>query len=241
MGWAAVAAGAAAAAGWFCSPVGRVPPRPRRPTGPAGRRRRIGPTAAGLLTAVAGLALLGWPWGVPAGMLAVLGVPRLLRLLETSSERTARLRLQADLPLAADLLAGAVSAGCPTGAALEAVAAALDGVLAAVLARAAAELSLGADSQGAWNAALAGAPTGAAGVADLAEVLTAADSSGLAPVAALHGIAARARAATAAAAAEHAQRAGVRSAGPLGLCFLPAFVVVGIVPALAAAARALLR
>ena len=39
---------------------------------------------------------------------------------------------------------------------------------------------------------------------------------------------------------ETARRVAVRSAGPLGLCFLPAFVLVGIVPTIIGAFRGVL-
>ena len=47
---------------------------------------------------------------------------------------------------------------------------------------------------------------------------------------ALDHAAERARAASDAAALARAERAGVMVAGPLGLCFLPAFVCLGVVP-----------
>jgi hypothetical protein len=39
---------------------------------------------------------------------------------------------------------------------------------------------------------------------------------------------------------ERARRAGVHAVGPLAACFLPAFVLVGVVPVVAGVARALL-
>jgi hypothetical protein len=43
------------------------------------------------------------------------------------------------------------------------------------------------------------------------------------------------------AATEQARVAGVRAVGPLAACFLPAFVLVGVVPVVAGVAGSLLR
>lgn len=53
-------------------------------------------------------------------------------------------------------------------------------------------------------------------------------------------IAASARAEAGAEASRVARRAGVMAVGPLGLCFLPAFVVLGVVPAIVGLAEPLL-
>ncbi|MDT7545909.1 MAG: hypothetical protein QOE99_2019, partial [Actinomycetota bacterium] len=67
-------------------------------------------------------------------------------------------------------------------------------------------------------------------------------AEGGAPVsAAVSRLSSEARADAAAAGTEAARRVGVLVVAPLGLCFLPAFVLLGIVPVVAGLAASLLR
>lgn len=134
-----------------------------------------------------------------------------------------------------DLLSAALLAGLPTADALAGVADALRAAEpagpaspsgpAAALRAAAARLRLGADSDEAW----AGVP-GADRIAPVATVLARATDGGGSVRAALEHSAARMRSEADAAAVTSAERAAVLVAGPLGLCFLPAFVCLGVVP-----------
>ncbi len=95
----------------------------------------------------------------------------------------------------------------------------------ALLAGVASLLLLGADARAAWRAA--------AEHPDLAPVAAAARRSavgGTGLVEALQEQAQRLRSQGSAAAARSAGRAGVLMAGPLGLCFLPAFLCLGLAP-----------
>ncbi|UNX55246.1 type II secretion system F family protein [Georgenia sp. TF02-10] len=104
-----------------------------------------------------------------------------------------------------------------------------DGVeVAAALRQAGAALLLGAD----WAEAWAGAP---AGLAPLADALQPAWVSGAAPGPLLQRAAEALRAGRHQQAQEAAARLGVRLVLPLGLCFLPAFVLLGVVPVVIAA------
>ena len=102
--------------------------------------------------------------------------------------------------------------------------------LGALLRRASDLLAMGADPDTAWQAPEGHEPDGCEALSRLAR-RSASSGSALA-----HGVAELAEQSrqdarhTAAAAAE---RAGVLIAGPLGLCFLPAFVCLGIVPVVA--------
>jgi pilus assembly protein TadC len=93
------------------------------------------------------------------------------------------------------------------------------------LARAAAELRLGADPVDTWTR-LGEHP----GLAPLARCLARACESGAPPAAVLARLADAQRAAAARAAQARVRRAGVLATAPLGLCFLPAFVLTGVVP-----------
>lgn len=131
---------------------------------------------------------------------------------------------------ALDVLSVCLSAGMAVPAAAAATADFAPPTLAAVLRRAADLLSLGADPDTAWQA-----PDGAEdeGSAALARLARRSASSGTALAAGVAELAEQSRQEVGHRAAAAAERAGVLIAGPLGLCFLPAFVCVGIVPAVA--------
>ncbi|GAA1507073.1 hypothetical protein GCM10009730_08530 [Streptomyces albidochromogenes] len=129
------------------------------------------------------------------------------------------------LPLAADLLAACVSAGAGPREAAEAVGDSLGGPVGERLARAPAELRLGGEPADAWGRL--GAIPGAEG---LARALERAGASGAPAAGPVTRVAESLRAARERDASARAQRAGVLMVGPVGLCFLPAFLVVGVVP-----------
>ncbi|MFF3505306.1 type II secretion system F family protein [Streptomyces sp. NPDC003247] len=129
------------------------------------------------------------------------------------------------LPLAADLLAACVAAGAGPVIAAQAVGEALGGPLGDGLARGAAEVRLGGEPATAWRR-LAAAP----GAAALARLLERADVTGLPAAAPVTRLAADARAEWARTGTARARRAAVMVTAPVGLCFLPAFVAVGIAP-----------
>ena len=110
--------------------------------------------------------------------------------------------------------------------------------LGAVLTRAADLLALGADPSVAWSSPVE--PLDDQGEA----LLRLARRSAASGTALAHGVAdlaEQSRQRAAAAADAKAQRASVLIAGPLGLCYLPAFVCLGIVPIVAGLAGDILR
>lgn len=129
-----------------------------------------------------------------------------------------------------DMIGVCLSAGLPVDRALEAVAG-LGGGESEVcreLGLAAGRLRLGTAPDAIWSAS-ASDPV----LRRLGDVLRRTAVSGAAATASLEQASARLRAERAAADVARAERAGVMVAGPLGLCFLPAFVVLGIVPVVA--------
>ncbi|RLP93596.1 type II secretion system F family protein [Micromonospora sp. CV4] len=194
-----------------------------------GRRR---PDAIRLAAGLGGLAVAvvvgGW-FGLLGAVPTAFLLDLLLRRIEAPALRKRRLREAADLPLAADLLAAAMRAGAPVDRSVLAVAEALDGPLASRLARVGRTLLLGGGPAEAWSA-LHGVPG--------AERLTAAAfrsaNSGAALAGALTRLADDLRADRATAAEASARRAGVLIVLPLGLCFLPAFILAGLVPVIVA-------
>lgn len=155
---------------------------------------------------------------------------RLAALGNAKPRRTRRSGARAkltDLELAAlwDLFATCLTAGLPVPQAIKAVTAGVEGSEMDALRSTANLLALGADPAQAWAEARAGPRT-----AELARAAqrTARSGSALAEVA--EEMATQLRVSTADAAEARAQRAGVLIAGPLALCFLPAFLCLGVVP-----------
>jgi Flp pilus assembly protein TadB len=177
------------------------------------------------VAAVGTLAVVGGVTGVVAA--AVVGGAAWIGLmrLEPPGLVRDRERAVAAVPLAADLLAAALGAGCPPVVAVAAVADAIGGPLGKALATAAATARIGAEPARAW-AGMAADP----GLRPLARALTAATGRGTSPVQVLERVAEDARDTARRAAEARARSLGARAAAPLGLCFLPAFVLVGVVP-----------
>lgn len=161
-----------------------------------------------------------------------------------------RERLLADLPLALDLIAACLRGGGTLVSALAAVGAANGGVLGTQLRRAADALAAGADAHTAC-APLIAATVARSRAARLSQLLgrgprassrwtvmtraavaafDRAQTSGAKPAAALVRLAQRARDEAHAESIAAARRAGVLAVAPLGLCFLPAFLLLGVVP-----------
>lgn len=129
------------------------------------------------------------------------------------------------LPLAADLLAACIAAGAGPVIAAQAVGEALGGPAGDALARGAAEVRLGGEPAGAWRG-LAALP----GAGALARLLERADESGLPASGPVARLASDARAEWSRAATSRARRAAVLISAPVGLCFLPAFIAIGVLP-----------
>lgn len=124
-----------------------------------------------------------------------------------------------------DLLAACLSSGMAVPAAIRAVAADLPEPAGQALRDTADLLALGGDPVEAWSLALECPAT--AGLARGAR-RTARSGAALAGVA--RALAAEVRERTGEAAEARAQRAAVVISGPLALCFLPAFLCLGVVP-----------
>ncbi|WP_040802777.1 type II secretion system F family protein [Nocardia concava] len=129
---------------------------------------------------------------------------------------------------ALDLLAACLRAGLPTASAAAAVAIEAPEPLATALRRASDLLGLGADPATAWEQATAGQADDS--VTALARMARRSARSGTGLATAVAELAERRRGELEDAAAARAERAGVLIGGPLGLCFLPAFLCLGIVP-----------
>jgi len=185
------------------------------------RSRRI--ALAGM--AVALVAALGVLPGLVVGLTGGIVADRLLDRLEPASERRRTAQLVEDLPAFADLLATTTQAGVPIARAVAVCAHALGGPLGVAGNRVATALRLGAEPGEAWALLAVDEP-----MRPLAAAMTRAGHRGLAPTAALKACAAEARQERAHAAAKRSRSVGVAAAAPLGFCFLPAFVLLAVVP-----------
>lgn len=196
------------------------------------RVRRWGPP---LGIACLGWALVGGIVGPAVGLACAYGVGRRLRTRERDStaatEEAAR-----QLPLAADLLAACVSAGAGPREAAEAVGESLGGPVGDRLVSTAAALRLGGEPVGTW-----GRFGEIPGASDLARCLERAGSTGAPAADPVARVADRLRAERARQAAARAGRAQALITAPVGLCFLPAFLAVGVAPVVIGLATGLLR
>jgi pilus assembly protein TadC len=178
-------------------------------------------SAAALLLAVG---LLIGPGGavvrVRAGLLGVRARPEPPREQPTDPLATAS---------TLDVLSVCLSAGMSAAAAAAATSSSAPPGLAALLRRAADLLALGAEPDTAWAT-----PDGADAACEaLARLARRSAASGSALAQGVADLAEQSRQEATHAAAAAAERASVLIAGPLSLCFLPAFICLGIVPVVA--------
>lgn len=227
-GWLALAPGPGAV-------VQRAAGRRDRGVGDHGDSVRMQPLVAVMAGAAPVLlvgGLIGWLAAPVVGVL----VHRALRDREPARERRRREQISRSLPQVVDLLAVTLAAGASPGSALTAVAAAVEGPVAEELHAVEHSLALGRDPAGVWREVARRPGMGSLGRAMSRAIETGASVSGT-----LHRLAEDLHAQERSEAESRARAVGVRAAAPLGLCLLPAFVVVGVVPLVASTAVALLR
>lgn len=180
------------------------------------------PLVLGVVVAVAvGAATSPWRWSRT----------RLASRTPRRAPRAAEHAAPLDAVLLLDLVDVAIGTGASVPRALGAVGAAVGGDRGDALTRGSTALLLGASWESAWS----GSP-----VDDLVGVLEPSWSTGSAPGPALRGRADQRRRDRRARTAAAAGSLGVQLVLPLGLCFLPAFVLLGLVPLLLSLAGDLL-
>ncbi len=180
---------------------------------------------ASITLAAAVALLLPAPLGVTAGLIVTMVLPGRLRRLEPTVKRRERQRIAADAPLAAELFAACVLGGADPVSASGVVARAVGGPLGRRLEAAGTAIRLGSDPAVVW----AGLGSEAS-LAGWGSMLARASSSG-APVATMVlALAEQARVARRSRRAAAIRRASVWATVPLGVCFLPAFFLLGVVP-----------
>ncbi len=235
---------------WTSRPAGRVGPQllasgPRaRSRDPAAEHAPRGPTgghpvgvrlAAALASAVAVWAFLPGAAGPVAALVVALLVWRRSRAWEPASVRRRRLRVEAELPWVVDLLTAALRTGLGPVEALTRVVEVCSPDVRAELRVPLARLRLGVDPVSVWEELAHHAELGRLGV-----TLRRATESGAPVVEALSRLTDDLRDRRRAAVEVRIRRIEVRAAVPLGVCLLPAFVLLAVVPLVAGSVSSLL-
>ncbi|MCH1867759.1 type II secretion system F family protein [Nocardioides sp. CFH 31398] len=187
------------------------------------------------LAAVGALVVVPGPVAPVAALAAGAGVWVLASRAEPSSARRAREAARRDLASLVDLFAGALAAGAPPGRAVRVVCEALPGPAADRLAGVVARLELGVAPEQVWSD-LAADPV----LGPLGRTLARAESSGASVATAVGALADDLAGQARAEVEDRARAVGVRAALPLGLCLLPAFLLLGVVPMVAGMVAGLL-
>jgi len=214
----------------WCLVPGSARPRARRVlVAPAAPRRADPAVVAAALAPVAAVVVLGPFWGVLVGGALVPVVHRAVGRLESSGSRRRAARIEADLPGALDLVVAALQVGRPPVTAFALAAEATVDPLGAELAVVAGRLAVAADPGTVWEG-VADDPA----LAPVGRAFRRAAVSGMPVAEIVRGVADELRRERGARLRERSQRVGVRTAAPLGLCFLPAFFLIGIVPTVVA-------
>ena len=210
------------------------------PAGAAGTdATRTGVEDTGLpllrLVAAFGVAVGAWVLvgGVPGAVAAPVAAAAcwwVTGRMEPAAVRRRRERLAAAVPHVVDLMAACLGAGLSPTSALEHVADAVGPPAQDVLVAVSARLRLGVDPATVWRD-LARHPQ----LGGLGRALARAVESGASVADAMQRLSDDLRRASRADVESRARAVGVKAAVPLGVCLLPAFVLVGVVPLVAGA------
>lgn len=227
-----IAAVLAGLAMWCAVPAGSAVRR-RALFGVARERRHVDARlAAALMAPVGAVLVLGIPVGLLVGAAVAPLVHRAVGRLESgvARRRTAQIALQ--LPTALDLMVAALEVGRPPVTAFALASVGTNDPLGPELALVASRLAVAGDSQAVWRS-VADDPT----LAQVGRAFRRAEMSGMPVAQVVAGVADELRRDRRAHRREQSSKVGVRTAGPLGICFLPAFFLVGIVPTIIAMFR----
>ncbi len=175
-----------------------------------------------------GWALLGGVLGWAGGVAAAAAVWVVLGRTEDPSVVRRRERLVDDLPTGVDLLAACLDAGSAPESALVTVSRALGGPVGEELVAIHHRLEVGVDPRQVWRSVSAHDQLG-----PLGRAVGRAHETGAPVGRAVHQLATELRERARADVEARARSIEVKAAAPLGLCLLPAFVLLGVVPLVA--------
>ncbi|MFS3127326.1 type II secretion system F family protein [Nocardioides sp. Bht2] len=202
---------------------------------PGRRASGVAPSSSGrrlVLAVLAGsgtVVMLGGVFGTAVGAAVATMVWTLAGRMETPEERRLREQRERQLPDVVALLGMALRSGAPVASAMAQVREVRPGPVADALAQVAQALARGVGPRQAWSVVLADPA-----LARLARGLLRAAESGAPAADAVARISAELAAERRMAVADRARTVGVKAALPLGICLLPAFLLLGIVPLVAA-------
>jgi len=195
------------------------------------------PWAGWLAASVAALGAWMLVGGVLGGGLAVIGLagmPPLVRRLEPRWVRERRERVTRQAPLLCDLLAATLASGATVRDALEAASQAVGEPTSSALSPIVGAVDLGADPIDSWRES---------GPAEshrpIVDALARAQESGAPAAVVLARVAQDLRREHRRSVEVAARAAGVRAVAPLAACFLPAFLLIGVVPVVVSLATGL--
>ena len=203
----------------FANPLAK--PRIREPV----RSRALPSWLPPLLVLVGSSVLIGGALGIALGVLLAIASGFALPRFESAIGRRDRLARERQLPLFVDLVAACLSAGVPTD----------DALMAAGAAVGAPSIRWGAEPVRTWSSVQS-----IDGMGQLAGALVRSAESGAPLAELLPALAQDAREMRRARVEAKTRTAGVRLMAPLGLTFLPAFILLGVVPVVASWATLLL-
>lgn len=207
-------------------PAGGGSVQPTGAANPQGLKRFRLVLASGAGLGVA-MVLGGW-LGAGLGAAAAVAMWRTVGTLETPRSRRRREQLTRDLPHVVDLLGCCLAAGTSTSAAVDLVAGAVEPPMREELRMVGSRLAMGVPAQQVWADVARHRQLGALGRA-----LVRAMDSGASVSDAMHRLAEDLRRTSRSDVEGLARSVGAKSAAPLGLCLLPAFVLIGVVPLVA--------
>ncbi len=205
-----------------------VPSPPRVGRERVRRRRAVLRPVAAIGVGLGAWLFVGGLLGVAAGVVAALVARQVLAGAEPPSVRRDREEVERTLPHLVDLFASTLRAGAEPAAGLARACAALPGPAARRLLPVVERSRWGAGGVDAWEA-LAGDDV----LAPLARTMVRSQSSGASVVLAVERLADELQRESMARAEDAARRVGVAAAIPLGVCLLPAFLLLGVVPTVA--------
>lgn len=213
-----------------------LPSASSRPHSPSRSGERVLPKwIPPLLVLVGSTMLIGGVVGVVTGLVLAAGSSLVLPRFESAKNRRERLARERQLPLFVDLVAACLSAGVPTDDALLAASSAVGDPLAEIVTTAVTSIRWGADPIRTWSSVQS-----IDGMRELSGALIRSADSGAPLGELLPALATDAREFRRSRIEARTRTAGVRLMAPLGLTFLPAFVLIGIVPVVASWATLML-
>ncbi|HEY3527943.1 MAG TPA: type II secretion system F family protein [Nocardioides sp.] len=186
------------------------------------------------LAGVGGTTFVSGRWGVPVGAFAATATWLWIGRSEPAGVRRRREAAARELPGLVHLLVTALASGCDVAEALRLVCGSLPGPAAQMLAGVPARLALGVPPEAAWRPVL-DEPE----LAPLARAMVRAHRSGASVTDEMARLAQELERRARLRVEEQARAVGVKAAVPLGLCLLPSFLLLGVVPLVVGLLRSL--